>query len=65
MRALNILGGPAPRPTTPPALVVALFVLAAGTTWAQGSLAPANWDTAVRLAEAPDRNPDPRVLEPE
>src|SRR6185369_7368815 len=30
---------------------------------AQGSLQPDGWDKDVRLAEAPDRNPDPHVVE--
>jgi FtsP/CotA-like multicopper oxidase with cupredoxin domain len=37
----------------------------AGLAWAQApvSLAPAGWDAGLRLAEARDRNPDPRIVE--
>ncbi|MGH9144223.1 MAG: multicopper oxidase family protein, partial [Vicinamibacterales bacterium] len=39
--------------------------LSAGLASAQGlgSLAPTDWDTGVRLAEARDKNPDPAIVE--
>ena len=46
-------------------LAIAAVLVCARLDAAQpaGSLAPADWDTGVRLTEARDRNPDPRIVE--
>lgn len=46
-------------------VAIAVWVAAAGGAAAQprASLAPADWDADLRLADAPDRNPDPRIVE--
>lgn len=59
--------------TLPTLAAVAVCLLAAGSAAAQDALAkPAvaqeslqtlHWDEAIRMAEAPDLNPDPRVVE--
>jgi FtsP/CotA-like multicopper oxidase with cupredoxin domain len=44
-------------------LAVTVVVLIATGARAQASLAPPGWDTDIRLAEAKDLNPDPRIVE--
>ena len=45
------------------ALLCAFGVLGAAGSAASQSLQPSGWDTGVRLPEAADTNPDPRVVE--
>ena len=48
------------------AIALALsWLAAAGPAWAQTptSYAPAGWDAGLKLAEAPDTNPDPNIVE--
>lgn len=48
------------------ALAVGLAAVGAVPASAQRpSLLPAGWDAEIKLAEAPDRNPDPRIVEVE
>ena len=47
---------------TPAAIVLGSSLLLPGAAGAQ-SLQPAGWNDGLRLAEAVDRNPDPRVVE--
>ena len=43
---------------------IALLLIARGSVAADSvSLAPANWDRETKLAEAPDHNPDPKIVE--
>ena len=46
-----------------PLLRVAVLWLAVATSVAAQSLQPAGWDAGIRLPEAVDTNPDPRILE--
>src|SRR5688572_29611598 len=46
-------------------LIIFLFIaMAAGSSLAEAqSLQPAGWDAGLKLAEAADTNPDPRIVE--
>ncbi len=45
------------------ACVALLLAARPGAAAESASLAPANWDQGLRLAEAHDRNPDPKIVE--
>jgi FtsP/CotA-like multicopper oxidase with cupredoxin domain len=45
------------------ACVAFLLVARSGAAADSQSLAPANWDQGIKLAEASDRNPDPKIVE--
>jgi len=40
-----------------------LLIARAGGAADSASLAPANWDQGLKLPEAHDRNPDPKIVE--
>jgi FtsP/CotA-like multicopper oxidase with cupredoxin domain len=43
--------------------VTAMAVVPSTTSAGNPSLAPAGWDDGIRLAEAKDLNPDPKIVE--
>lgn len=46
-----------------PACVAFLLIARGGVAADSASLAPANWDHGLRLPQAHDRNPDPKIVE--
>ena len=51
------------RIAAPTALSAALLLACAASAPAQTAIQPANWKAGVQLAEAVDRNPDPKIVE--